>query len=79
MEKHKNSQVLSKIKPGEFNLNKGDEELKVKGYFCSKLMTSVNVLLQGEKYNSQPGKRNALITAFLMNTGTLIGKNKYFF
>ena len=78
MKKHKKCQVLSKIKPGEINLDKGDEELKVKGYFCSKLMTSVNVLLQGESFNSQFGTRKALMTAILMDTGTLISKDKYF-
>ena len=73
MEKHKKSETLSKIKPGESNLNKGDKDLDVNGYCCSKVMTSVNILLQGEWNNMQ--KRNALITAICMNTGTLIGKN----
>ena len=74
MKKHKKSGILSKIKPGEINLDKGDKELGVGGYFCSKLMTSVNVLLQGEFWNCQYG-RKALITAILMGTGTLIGKD----
>ena len=71
----KESQILSKLKPGEINLNKGDKKFKVEGYSCSKLMTSVNVLLQGEWQNFQKKTRNALITAICMNTGTLIGKN----
>ena len=69
----KESEVLYKIKPGEINLNKGDGELEVNGYSCSKLMTSVNVLLQGEECNFQPETRKALITAICMNTGSLIG------
>ena len=40
-------------------------------------MTSMNVLLQGEGENLQ-SKRKALITAIFMNTGTLIGSDKYF-
>ena len=75
MEKHKKCEVLSKIKPGEINLNKGDNDLKVESYFCSKLMTSVNILLQGEDQNLQFETRNALITAICINTGILIGKN----
>ena len=78
MEKHKKCHVLSKIKPEEINLNKGDKELDVRGYFCSKLMTSVNVLLQGEDWNYQEKTRKALMTAILMDTGTLISKDKYF-
>ena len=77
MEKHKKCHVLSKIKPGEINLYKGDKELNLRGYSCSKLMTSVNVLLQGGWINSQY-KRKPLITAILMDTGTLISKDKYF-
>ena len=78
MEKHKKCHVLSKIKPAEINLDKGNKELEVIGYSCSKLITSVNVLLQGETWNSQTRTRNALMTAIFMNTGALIGKNKHF-
>ena len=74
MEKYKEGHVLSKIKPGEINLDKGDKRLGVLGYRCSKLMTSVNVLLRGEDFNYQ-NKRKAFITAFFMDTGTLIGKD----
>ena len=78
MKQHKKCQDLSKIKPGAFNLDKGDKKLKVYGYSCSKLMTSVNVLLQGENWNSHFETRNALMTAILMDTGTLISKDKHF-
>ena len=78
MKKPNKSYDLSKIKQCKPILNQENDKFNVKNYHCAQLMTSVNVLLQGEGDNPQNNIKNALITAICMNTGTILGKKHHF-
>ena len=69
---------LSKIKSSKLSLNKGNKDLNIQCYGCSKRMSSVNLILQGEWCNFEIAKRNSFVTAIHMETGNLVGENLKF-
>ena len=69
------SQDLSMIEHSPFTLNNKGNKLDVGCLGSSKIINSVNVLLQGEWDNIRPQTRNTLLNVIDMETGDLIGKD----
>ena len=67
-----------KIKPSEFSLNSQNKKFEIRGYSCSRFITSMNLILQGEWGNTNKKSRKALLIAIDMKTGKLIGEESIF-
>ena len=68
-----------KIKFGTFNLSGNGKEIQIDYYWCSKYLTTLQILFRGEFGNWNSKSRKALLSGYNMINGNLIGKISYIF
>ena len=76
MEKNIHHYDKDKIKFATFNLS--GNGIEIDRHWCSKYLTTLQILFRGEFYN-ESDSRNALLSGFNMINGNLIGKASYIF
>ena len=80
MEKNNHQYDKDKIKFATFNLSGKANEIEIDGDWCSKYLSTLQILFRGEFQSWNNSKsRNALLSGFNMINGNLIGKTSSFF
>ena len=72
------SNTNSHVELDKIDIVTKNDKWKINRYYSSKYFSSVGLLLQGERFNPESKKRNALITTTNMMNGNSVGKKFYF-